>query len=210
MGRKTAVELVEEKLIDRLDRILHEQHELAQAEWYKAAAEKDTAEEQRRTRVAAERRAAAVEQLLANVGQCIEEVRQQNKLVVSILNQTPLSGAVQEMIDELRYHYERLHETTRLILELLHFTMAHVDVREDEQGEKEALLEKLERNVSSQEILDSLQEQMSRLTRLKMRTEEQVALFGVGDVPVSKLLELEELARRISEIQEKLLDATTK
>lgn len=182
-----------------IEDLLESHRKLIEAEIDRKAAEQERLDEQRKFRIAEQRRAAIVEQLLSGVGHLIEVVSQQNVLLTRLLSQQPISAAIGELTDEIRDGMEHIEDHLRILLEVNRALLLRTPPRKGEGEDRETLIEAIKRATNGESIKRQIRQYRRRLNRLL----EQQATYGLA-VPAHIQLDIEDTESRISELEEKL------
>ena len=183
-----------------IDELLESHRKLIEAEIERKTAEQERINEQRKFRIAEQRRAAIVEQLLSRVGNLVDVVSQQNVLLTSLLSQQPISAAIGELTDEIRDGMEHVDNHLRILLEVNRALLLRAPARKGEGEDRGALIEAIKKATNGESIQRQIKQYRRRLNRLL----EQQATYGPTDAPTHIKIEIEDTERHISELENKL------
>ncbi|MCB0190623.1 MAG: hypothetical protein KDJ65_01620 [Anaerolineae bacterium] len=180
-----------------IEALLKQHRELVEAERESKASSDALLDEQRKLTLLEMRRVANIEELLSRVGELIQAVTQQNKLVTKLLSQQPVSSAIAELTDEVQVGMEHIDDSLRLLLEVNRALLMSTPKRVEDRDQ---LVEALKRATNGESIRRQLERHHRRLNRLK----EQMAGFGGSLAPASLTIEIEDTEQEIEALEKKL------
>lgn len=173
--------------------------ELIRAEMERGQAEKAHLEETRRLRVAEERRARNLEDIVGRYAHLGEEVGQLAALLTLYIERDPTADILRESFEEFSLQVDHLERRVEQVVVLLRFVLGSRRLPAEEREQVQAVFEQLDREPQ----MAGLRRQITMLRRRQFKLLEQQAQHGPATAP-GVVIEIEDVDGQIEALQAEL------
>lgn len=170
-----------------------------QAEIERLQVEKENLEEQRRLRVAQERHARMLRDIVERYAHLGEETQALNRLLVSYIERDPTTSILRELSEEFSSQIDHIEQRIGVVVELIRFVLSNRHLTEEEKERVAAVYQKLDLEPTA----ERLRRQMSQVRRSLFVLQEQRAKHGLMPPP-EVVLGIEDHEAELERLQEEL------
>lgn len=175
-----------------------------QAEIERLQVEKENLEEQRRLRVAQERHARMLRDIVERYAHLGEETQALNRLLTSYIERDPTTSILRELSEEFSSQIDHIEQRIGVVVELIRFVLSNRPLSEEEKERVEAVYQQLDLEPAA----ERLRRQISQLRRSLFVLQEQRVKHGLMPPPEIQL-RIEDHQAEIERLQEELKDLET-
>ena len=170
-----------------------------QAEIERLQVEKENLEEQRRLRVAQERHARMLRDIVERYAHLGEETQALNRLLTSYIERDPTTSILRELSEEFSSQIDHIEQRIGVVIELIRFVLSNRHLSEEEKERVEAVYKQLDLEPAG----ERLRRQISQLRRSLFVLQEQRVKHGLMPPP-EIALRIEDHEAEIERLQEEL------
>jgi len=170
-----------------------------QVEIERLQVEKESLEEQRRLRVAEERRARMLRDIVERYAHLGEETQALNRLLTSYIERDPTISILRELSEEFSSQIDHIEQRIGVVVELIRFVLSNRHLTEEEKKRVAAVYQKLDLEPTA----ERLRRQISQIRRSLFVLQEQRAKYGLMPPP-AVILGIEDHEAELDRLQEEL------